>query len=90
MVVRTILYHPKFIRDLRALESEVRKRAVRIGRTFKSDPLHPSLRLHALKGRLKGSWTISVTMKVRIIFTRMKNGDIVFYSIGTHDIYKNL
>lgn len=29
-------------------------------------------------------------MRIRIIFKRMENGDIVFLSIGQHDIYRSL
>lgn len=90
MVVKTILYHPAFVEEFRALPQEIQKRAIKTERLFRSNPLYPSLRLHGLQGRLKGSWSISVTMNVRIIFKRMKNGDIVFYSIGKHDIYRSL
>jgi len=90
MVVRKILYHPKFVAEFKALETSVRKRAVKTEKLFRKNPLHPSLRLHPLKGKLEGSWSLSVTMKVRVIFKRMENGDIVFYSIGHHDIYRSL
>lgn len=90
MVVKTILYHPKFVSEFQLLPTALQKRAVKTERLFRTNPLYPSLRLHALQGRLKGSWSISVTMKVRIIFKRMENGDIVFYSIGQHDIYRSL
>lgn len=89
MLVKTILYHPKFVQEFRALDVTLQERAGKIEKIFRSNPLHPSLRLHPLKGRLQGSWSISVTMKVRIIFTRLENGDIVFYSIGHHDIYRS-
>ena len=59
-------------------------------RLFRANPLHPSLRLHQLKGKLTGSWSISVTMNVRIIFARLENGEIVFYSVGQHDLYRSL
>jgi mRNA-degrading endonuclease YafQ of YafQ-DinJ toxin-antitoxin module len=90
MVVKRILYHPKFVVDLRALEPAVQARAGKTERLFRSNPLHPSLRLHPLKGRLKGSWSLSVTMNIRIIFKRLANSDMVFYSIGRHDIYRSL
>lgn len=90
MVVPVILYHPKFVAELKALPEAVQKRAVKTEALFRLNPLYPSLRLHALRGKLEGSWSLSVTMKVRIIFKRMPNGDIVFYSIGQHDIYRVL
>jgi len=90
MVVRKILYHPKFAEEFRELDTTIQKRAIKTEKLFLQNPLHPSLRLHPLKGKLEGSWSISVTMKVRIIFKRMGNGDIVFYSMGHHDIYRIL
>ncbi|MEK7655514.1 MAG: type II toxin-antitoxin system mRNA interferase toxin, RelE/StbE family [Patescibacteria group bacterium] len=89
MVVKAIFYHPKFVSEFRKLPDEIKNRAIKTEALFRQDPLHPSLRLHGLKGNLIGSWSISVTMKVRIIFKRMANGDIVFYSIGKHDIYQS-
>ena len=57
---------------------------------FKNNPLHPSLRLHGLQGKLNGLWPISITGGYRIIFEREPNGDILFISIGKHDIYRSL
>ena len=90
MVVENILYHPKFVRDFEKLQKSDQHRAVTVERIFKTNPLHPSLRLHPLKGKLTGLFSISVTMRIRIIFKRMDNGDIVFLSIGQHDIYRSL
>jgi len=89
MKAGTILYHPDFLDDFRKLDAEKQKRAIKSENLFRANPLHPSLRLHALKGRLEGIWSVSVTMRVRILFKRMENGDIVFLSIGHHDIYKS-
>jgi len=90
MKVDKILYHPEFVREFKSLPSNLQKRAINAEKRFKDNPLHPSLRLYGLKGQLKGSWSISITLKVRILFTRLENGDIVFYSIGFHDIYQSL
>lgn len=90
MVVKRILYHPEFLRDLRKLDRTDQRRAIRVETLFLNNPLHPSLRLHGLKGKLRALHSISVTMRIRIIFKRMGNGDIVFLSIGQHDIYRSL
>ncbi len=90
MIVTTISYHPKFVTELRRLPKQLQLRAVKSEELFRTNPLHPSLRLHPLKGVLKGSWSISITTKVRIIFTRLDGGEVVFYSIGHHDIYQAL
>lgn len=90
MVIKSILYHQKFVDEFKALPQMIQMRAVKTERLFRTNPLHPSLRLHQLKGKLAGSWSISVTMSVRIIFKRMEKGEIVFYSIGQHDIYRSI
>lgn len=85
-----ILYYPAFIKAYKKLDPLLQMRARRIEKQFRENPLHPSLRLHRLKGNLQDYWSISVTMHVRIIFKQMTNSDIVFLSIGHHDIYRNL
>jgi hypothetical protein len=60
---------------------------------FREDPSHPSLRHHALKDNNKGqhrsgSFSVSITMKYRAIYTR--DGETnVWYWIGTHNDYNN-
>lgn len=90
MNVGKIFYAPKFGKEFKALPQEIKLLVVKKEKIFQENPLHPSLRLHSLKGSLLGTWSLSITMNYRIIFERMENGDILFHSVGTHDIYKNL
>ncbi|MBI5729073.1 MAG: type II toxin-antitoxin system mRNA interferase toxin, RelE/StbE family [Candidatus Magasanikbacteria bacterium] len=90
MMVTEILYSSKFAAELKKLPKELMLLAAKKERIFKDNPLHPSLRLHALQGKLKGLWSISITGGHRIIFEHQQNGDILFISIGKHDIYRNL
>ncbi len=90
MIVKTIVYSTAFVKELRRLPKEIALLAVKKENIFKANPLHPSLRLHGLRGKLSWLWSLSVTGSYRIIFERQKNGDILFISIGKHDIYKNL
>ena len=54
---------------------------------FSSDPRHPSLRHHKLKGKLKNSWSISVTKSFRLIY--MVDKEYYFFDLGYHsEIYK--
>lgn len=89
MVVRRILYHPGFVKELKRLSVLERERAVKTEKLFRANPLHPALRLHALKGHLAGIWSISVTYRIRILFKRYDDGDIVFLTVGRHDIYRS-
>lgn len=90
MIVAAILYSSKFATELRKLPKTLLVLAVKKEKIFRDNPLHPSLRLHALQGKLKGLWSISITGSYRIIFERQLNGDILFISIGKHDIYRSL
>ncbi len=90
MIITQILYSSKFVVELKKLPKEIIVLAAKKENIFKNNPLHPSLRLHMLKGKLKGLWAISITAGYRIIFERQINGDILFISVGKHDIYKNL
>jgi addiction module RelE/StbE family toxin len=90
MNVQNIFYSKKFVKELRKLPKQIIDLAIAKERIFKSNPLHPSLRLHELHGKFKGIWSITLTNNYRIIFERQENGDILFISIGKHDIYKYL
>lgn len=90
MKVGEIHYSGSFIKELKKLPKEIVLLAAKKEILFKENPLHASLRLHELHGNLKGIWSISVSGGYRIIFERMENGDLLFISIGKHDVYKNL
>ncbi|MFA6171287.1 MAG: type II toxin-antitoxin system mRNA interferase toxin, RelE/StbE family [Patescibacteria group bacterium] len=90
MIVKNIEYSRKFVKQLKRLPGEIQKTAFAKEDLFKANPLHPSLRLHSLSGRLKGVWSISINKDYRIIFDRQPGGDILFISIGKHDIYNCL
>lgn len=50
------------------------------------NPYHPSLRLHKLKGKLQVYYSISITMKYRIIIDFIIiNNEIIPIDIGAHD-----
>lgn len=53
------------------------------------NPLHPSLRLHALRGRLAGLHSVSISMRYRITLElELREREIVFVNIGSHsDVY---
>lgn len=90
MIITEIHYSRKFIKELTKLPRALIILAAKKEALFKKNPLHPSLRLHALHGRLGGMWSLSITGAYRIIFERMENGDLLFISIGKHDIYRSL
>ena len=48
------------------------------------DPNHNSLRLHKINLKGDQAWSISIDMKIRVLFVYEKDG-IVLVNIGTHD-----
>lgn len=79
---------------LRAYKKIIKKRT-NLNQKIKSkielltlNPLHPSLRLHKLKGKQVESWSIAVEKDLRIIFTYVPEG-ILLIDIGKHeDVYQ--
>ena len=53
---------------------------------LKTDPFAPSLRLHALTGRLAGKQAVSVNYAYRIVLcVEVADGEIILHNVGTHD-----
>ena len=53
---------------------------------LESNPFHPSLRLHALQGRLQGLHSVSINLSYRITLEMLiSDREIVLVSIGSHD-----
>jgi mRNA-degrading endonuclease YafQ of YafQ-DinJ toxin-antitoxin module len=49
------------------------------------DPLHPSLRLHALQGRLAGLHSASINLQYRITLElELREEEIILVSVGSH------
>lgn len=53
---------------------------------LEANPHHPSLRLHALKGKLSGLHSVSINLSYRITLEMMiTESEIVLINIGDHD-----
>lgn len=51
---------------------------------FSKEPGHPSLRDHALQGKLVGYRAFSVGYDLRALYRKTKT-ECIFFDIGTHD-----
>ena len=89
MEIRQIHFNPKFESQFIKLPSKIQKKAEKCRKLLLANLLHPSLRLHKLKGKMAGKWSISVDRKYRIIFRALDDGIILFISIGLHAIYED-
>jgi len=45
--------------------------------TFADNPLHPSLRIHKLSGKLKGLWAFVVAYDCRVVFQFLDDQDVL-------------
>lgn len=55
---------------------------------FREDSFDSRLEIHNLKGKYKNFYSYSVTRSYRVLFRFIKAGEVIFYDIGTHEIYK--
>jgi len=53
---------------------------------LETDPHHPGLRLHSLRGRLAGLQSVSINLSYRItIEMEIREHEIVLVNVGTHE-----
>ncbi len=72
----------RFLRKHPDLKHAVRQTLLQLSQ----DPFDPSLKLHALTGKLAGIQSISITHSYRITVTlQLRESEIVLLDIGTHD-----
>ncbi|EFK96734.1 Plasmid stabilization system [sediment metagenome] len=55
---------------------------------FRANPFDPHLRTHKLKGELTGFWSYSINYEIRVLFRFLKSDEVIYYDIGTHEIYR--
>lgn len=64
----------------------LKERHKKVIELLKMNPLHPSLRLHSLKGSMKGLFSVSINMSYRIsIEFIIEEKTIIPVNIGDHD-----
>jgi mRNA-degrading endonuclease YafQ of YafQ-DinJ toxin-antitoxin module len=52
---------------------------------FAANPHDPRLRTHKLSGELREMWSFTVEYDVRVVFSFLPDGRVVFVDIGGHD-----
>lgn len=88
MRIQEVVVDKEFKDQFQGLPLAIKRKALKAETLFKENPFHPSLRLHKLKGKLAGLWSISLDKSYRIIFESLEDGNILFVSVGRHSIYK--
>jgi len=65
---------------------ELKKQYLKTLQLLALNPYHPSLRLHALEGRLSELHSVSINLSYRITMELMiKDNEIIPVHVGTHD-----
>jgi len=65
---------------------DLKERYLKILTLLMRDPNYPSLRLHKLRGNLAEYYSVSITMKYRIIIELViREREIILLKIGDHD-----
>ena len=78
-----ISYSKSFLKHARKLSPELRAKLLDRIATFSDNPLHPSLRNHALKGRYKQYRSIDITGDYRALYLQGEE-EAIFDAVGTH------
>ena len=72
----------KFIRR----HPELRQQYLKTLQLLEANPFHPSLRLHALSGKLEGLHSVSINLSYRITLELLiKDDEIIPVNVGDHD-----
>ena len=77
-------FSKKFIKGLSQLSVKDQQRFKKRLGLLMVDHGHPLLRLHPLKGRYSGCYSISIAGDLRAIFEYQPDGSPIFLFIGTH------
>ncbi len=84
-LIYTEAYNRRAARWLRR-HPDLRQQYLKTLQLLELNPSHPSLRLHALKGRLAGTHSVSINLSHRITLEMLIEGqEIVLLDVGTHD-----
>jgi mRNA-degrading endonuclease YafQ of YafQ-DinJ toxin-antitoxin module len=65
---------------------ELRQQYLKALQLLEANPFHPSLRLHALSGRLEGLHSVSINLSYRITLELLiRDQEIIPINVGDHD-----
>ena len=86
--ILTIRVSREFKKSYRKLHSHIQSIAEKKEFWFRNNAFDVRLHTHKLKGELEGFWSYSVNYSYRVLFRFINDQEVLFYDIGTHDIYK--
>lgn len=79
-----ILYLPKFKKQYKKLPPKFQNQFDERLLLFLVDPTAPQLRVHPLKGKFAGYWSMNVNGDIRALYLLQGDSLIIFALIGSH------
>ncbi len=86
--ISKIHYASVYLKSYEILPKYIQEIQDKKERLFKKEPFNSILKTHKLKGKYKEFYSYSVTHSYRVLFRFLSGDKVIFYDIGTHEIYK--
>lgn len=80
----TAQYLPKFKKQYKKLPPKIQDQFDTRLRLFFDDPIAPQLKIHPLKGKFAGYWSMNISGDLRALYKLDGDEIIIFALIGTH------
>ena len=89
-MIKKFHYTSRFKQKLQSFSKEERHEIIEEMNAFADDPFALHLLTHPLRPPMTNKYSFSVLPDLLIIFGFLKpdKSEVIFYDIGTHDIYK--
>lgn len=85
VLVFTDAYNRRALRWLKK-HPDLRQQYLKTLQLLEANPFHPSLRLHALSGKLQGVHSVSINLSYRITLELLiQDEKIILVNVGDHD-----
>jgi addiction module RelE/StbE family toxin len=79
-----IRYLPKFKKQYKKLPQKFQEQFDERLKLFLVDPTSPQLRVHPLKGKFAGYWSLNVNGDIQALYLLEGETMVIFALIGTH------
>jgi len=79
-----IWYHTKFKKQFNKLPLDTQNQFYKRLKLFQINRANQKLRVHPLRGRYQGYWSLNVTGDVRALFVDDSDETVTFAVIGSH------
>jgi mRNA-degrading endonuclease YafQ of YafQ-DinJ toxin-antitoxin module len=84
-LVFTDTYNRSALRWLKR-HPDLRQQYLKTLQLLEANPFHPSLRLHALSGKLRGVYSVSINLSYRITLELLiQDAQVILINVGDHD-----